>query len=101
LRTLGEYVQDQRGAIENAAVAKFLNISFLHSTERMADQNQAGAFFFHEFGKIFNLATADEIARIGPVTGRVQDRGDFHAGGQSQLLEFIQSIRSSRLECGM
>jgi hypothetical protein len=98
---LGEDVEDQRGAVQHPALARFLDIAFLDRAQWAADQHEVRAVHIHRLGEFLDLSLANEIPRVGAVTGRREHGHDLGTRRERQLVEFIESVRAGTGKTGM
>ena len=95
--TLRKNVEYQSAAIEHAPAGQLLEIAFLAGRERVIDQYDVRALGLRNGVDFIRLATAHEIARVGPVppTG---DRGHRSGAGRTrQLLELVEIFAAQGL----
>jgi hypothetical protein len=92
-RALREDVEDQAGAVDHAALGEFLEIAFLHRTQRAVDQDQIGVERKTLRLQLFGLAGTDVIARIGPLDARSQRTDDTGACRARQLAKLGERSR--------
>jgi hypothetical protein len=98
-RALREDVEDQAGAVDDAALGQLFQIAFLHRTQRAVDQDQIGVEREALRLQLFGLAGADVVARIRPFDARGQRADDAGAGRACQLAELGE--RSGVLATGL
>jgi hypothetical protein len=92
-RALREDVEDQAGAVDDAAFGQLLEIALLHRAQGPVDQDQVRVERLPLLGEFLGLAAADVVARIGLVDTRCQRTDDAGAGRARELAEFIQRDR--------
>ena len=92
-RALREDVEDQPGAIDDAALGELFEIALLHRRERAVDEDQIRVERLALLGELLGLAGADEVARVRPVDARGQRADDARAGRARELAELIESGR--------
>jgi len=68
LRTLREDVQDERGTIEHPKSERLLKIALLSRGQRDIEDDQAGIRGSGLCLQFFNLARANEMRRVRPIT---------------------------------
>ena len=87
---LGEDVEDEPGAVDDAALGIFFQIALLHRRERVIDQDQVGVERGALRLEFLGLAAADEELRVRLFDARVQ-RTDH--GRPSRAREFAELVR--------
>ena len=90
LRTLGEDVQDQPGAVDHAALQRALQVALLGGRQRVVDQDEVGPGRVRGGLDLLELAAADQRGGIGPVDTRAEYAGDRCAGRARKLGELLQ-----------
>jgi len=90
---LREDIENETGAIDDAALGEFFEIAFLYRAQRAIDQDQIGVERLALQRELFGLAGADEVARIRFVDTRGQRADDARARRARELAEFIEGDR--------
>ncbi len=92
VRTLGEDVQDQAGAVDHPALQELLQVALLRRRQGMVDQHQVGAGGLGGRLDLVQLAGADQDRRVGTVDPRGQGGRDAGPGRTGQVGEFLQHV---------
>jgi hypothetical protein len=87
---LREDIEDQAGAVDDAALGEFFEIALLHRAQTPVDQDQIGIERLALNFELLGFAGADEIARIGLVDASGQRADDAGARRTRELAEFIE-----------
>ncbi len=95
--TLRENVEDQSAAIEHAPAGQLLKIAFLAGRERVIDEYDVRTLGLRNGIDFIRLATAHEIARVGPVPPTGDGGHGGRAGRTRQLLELVEILAAQGL----
>jgi hypothetical protein len=87
---LREDVENQSGAVDDAALGELFEVALLHRAQAPVDQDQVGIERLALELELLGLAGADEIARIGLVDASGQRADDAGARRTRKLSEFIE-----------
>lgn len=89
-RPLGEDIQNQPGAIDDAALAQTFQVALLRWRQRVVEQHDGGLGFSDGLGNFLRLAFADKIFGMGSfaATGNYAQR--LYAGGGDQRFKLAQ-----------
>src|SRR4029077_8608567 len=90
---LREDVEDQAIAVEHAPFGELLEVAFLARGQRMIHQDHVRFARVRQLPELLRLATAEKVARIGPVTAAGERRDRQRAGRYGQLPELLQVLR--------
>ena len=89
VRAQGEDVEDQPGAVDDAALQRLFQVAFLDRAQRMVDQHQVGAGRLAGRLHFLELAAADQEGRVGLVDPGIELGGDGGARRPRQVGEFL------------
>jgi hypothetical protein len=92
-RALRENIENEPGAIDDAALGELFEIAFLHRRKRAVDEDQIGVERLPLQGEFLGLAGADVVARVRPVDTRRQRADDARARRARELAKLIESDR--------
>ena len=94
-RTLGEDVEDETGAIDDAALGILFQIALLHGRERVIDEDQIGVERGALRLQLLGLAGSDEEFGIRLLDACGERANDCGTGRASKLAELVDAIRVS------
>src|SRR6185503_11358628 len=97
LRALGEYVQDEAHAVDDAAVQAALEVALLHGGELVVEDRDARARRGDVAGHLLHLALAGEERGVGPVAASLHEGARFHARAGGEPLYLIEAVGIARL----
>ena len=83
----GKNIQDELGAIQNAARERLLKIAQLRGRQVVIEEHQVGFRGRSDAGDLLDLARADQRGRVKPGAS-LHDLGNYHStGARNQLAE--------------
>ena len=100
-RALREDLEDEEGAIVDGDVEGALEIALLRRTERLVEDDLAGAMHLGELADLVGLAAAHEERRVGCLapTDDAIDRDQSRClGQQAELFKFVVEMRQSEID---
>jgi hypothetical protein len=95
-RALRKDVEDEAVAVQHAPLDELLEVALLAGREGVVDENDLRRLCVRDVPQLLGLAAAQEVARIGPLTPPGDGGNRQRAGGNGQLLEFLQVLRVHR-----
>ena len=82
-------IQDQAGPVDHATIEFALKVSLLGRTQPVIDKHDLGTGLVKQLPQLFQLAAADQIARINLPERSNQGTGHFGTCRKGERLEFL------------